>query len=90
MNLLLYMDQLENLDHFYNEILLIDNDLHNYGDNLSCQECDEDVFEGSYTNVNIDNAPDHLKHHKFCLFPSQVVCIEMMKRYKGACVTTCA
>ena len=64
--------------------------LHNNGTTLSCQECNEDTFKDSYTSVNIDDTPEHLKHHKCCLFPSQVVCIEMMKRYKEACVTTCA
>lgn len=44
MNLLLYMDQLENLDHFYNEILLIDNDLHNYGDNYELIETKRNLY----------------------------------------------
>ena len=55
MNLLLYMDQLENLNFFYNEILLIDNDLHKYGD-------DTNVIEhkrNSYINNIIDILEEH-------------------------------
>ena len=44
MNLLLYMDQLENLDYFYNQILLIDNDLHNYGDNYELIETKRNLY----------------------------------------------
>ena len=63
--------------------------LNNNGTALSCQTCDETTFKDSYTSVNIDGVEDHLKHHKCCLFPSQVVCVEMMKRYKEACSSDC-
>lgn len=55
MNLLLYMDQLENLNFFYNEILLIDNDLHKYGDN-------DEVIENK-RNLYINNIIDILEEH---------------------------
>lgn len=55
MNLLLYMDQLENLNFFYNEILLIDNDLHKYGD-------DDEVIENK-RNLYINNIIDILEEH---------------------------
>ena len=49
------MDQLENLNFFYNEILLIDNDLHKYGD-------DVDVIENK-RNLYINNIIDILEEH---------------------------
>ena len=66
--------------------------LNNDGTSLSCKQCSKNIFRSSYASVNIDGAPDHLKHHKCCSFPTQVVCMEMMKQYKDACddATACS
>jgi len=66
--------------------------LNNDGTSLSCKQCSKNTFRSSYASVNIDGAPDHLKHHKCCSFPTQVVCMEMMKQYKDACddATACS